>query len=565
MIRHPIELLGLALPVALAAALLLACSGQPALAQGTTGAQLRATDIATDAGEDGGDANGTAEAGVGNSSDQGLDPDPTGGQRAQPQNAVLPEPGSQAPPPIVQAVAGSADSEAGEPADGVPDADQGPSDGDLTADGRIDLAEEADAPPLDRAAQPAALRVLPEDQDPLESEPSLAATAYPEDEQQPFEPAGLRIGGFRLLPELIASTVLTDNATLSPAGEADDVVAELRPSFRLRSDWSVHSLEAEASALASFHQRFDSEDDRQLTTALRGRLDVSGETSLSGEISHELRQQSRSAVDFPTGATERPEITTTATALTLDHRINRLFTRLGVRLRRVNESAGATSGTGVAAGGLASTNDDFSDGEVVARAGYEVSPGLSLFVEGVGGRRSFDAVAGSDGRLRDATTRELRVGAFLELAPKLRGELAVGHAALDPDDASLGGADGLVLDGSLTWQPSALTTVRLEASSTLEPTTLAGAAGVLGQTVDLEVRHELRRYLVVTAGVGATFSDYQGAALEEEELSARLGSEYIVSREWALLGDYEHLQFSSSEPGRDFSVEALRLGVRLRR
>ena len=91
MIRHPIELLGLALPVALAAALLLACSGQPALAQGTTGAQLRATDIATDAGEDGGDANGAAEAGVGNSSDQGLDPDPTGGQRAQPQNAVLPE------------------------------------------------------------------------------------------------------------------------------------------------------------------------------------------------------------------------------------------------------------------------------------------------------------------------------------------------------------------------------------------------------------------------------------------------------------------------------------------
>jgi hypothetical protein len=62
-----------------------------------------------------------------------------------------------------------------------------------------------------------------------------------------------------------------------------------------------------------------------------------------------------------------------------------------------------------------------------------------------------------------------------------------------------------------------------------------------------------------------TESTRSGISLREQELIGLLALEYYLSREVALFGRYEHIAFDSSERGRNFNADEIRVGVRVRR
>ena len=126
-------------------------------------------------------------------------------------------------------------------------------------------------------------------------------------------------------------------------------------------------------------------------------------------------------------------------------------------------------------------------------------------------------------------------------------------------------ASGLVAELNATWLPSLLTTVSLVADADLDVTDEVGAVAVRTRKASVEVKHQLRRWVTLLAGVSLESLDYVGAGLTEDKRNAHLGVEYDFNREWALLADYRRTDVISNDASRSYAEDLVTLGVRLQR
>jgi len=474
-----------------------------------------------------------------------------------------------------------------------PDArERAPSDGDLTREGQLDDRTgaqtteplQAGSPQLDRTEnfidrnpdelpERDPLEEVSSDEAALSAPPSSAALANlrlrtdpslrSDDayEQNPYDPIGVRIGNFIVLPELTSTFAFTDNVFQSSQLKKSDVAVQFVPSVVVASDWSAHELELSIAGLLSYYREFSSENDREFQGRARGRLDFTSRTSLTGEASYSLTQESRSDPELPTGTADRPNVRTSGAAAAVDHRFNRLSLRLRGNLERTSFS------DAVLLNGVVDPQDDrdFTDRAAQLRGAYQFNSDVTAFVQGEVLRRSYKRPARSDDILRSSKGFEVTAGVEGNLSPTITGTAAVGYVEQNPDDVSLKSIQSVVVNANLTWRPSALTTVRLNAQTDIDGTTLAGASGQLTQIAGIEVEHSFRRYLIAIAGASYEKRDYVGSALEERQLIGALGIEYLFNQNWAIVAGYEHTRFESTEAGRDYHENAFQIGVRARR
>lgn len=385
------------------------------------------------------------------------------------------------------------------------------------------------------------------------------------DDAQPYAPIGVRLGSFLIYPEAIAEVVATDNVRSAATPRDSDIALELRPSVAVRSDWNRHAIGLDAAGVASFHNRFASEDDRELTLGAAGRLDVLSTTTIDGAIDYEVRQTSRNTVELrgQTG-TDRGDVETVRAALEAAHRFNRVDVSAGYGLTRFDDvsASGGANGTTVVA---AAVERDYHEHATTGEIGYTFTPALRVSLDATHRRRDYAATVFADGIGRDAETWRLRGGLEAELTPTIQADVALGYIALSPDADALAGVNGIVVDAIVTWQPTALTTVRLAAASDATPTTLTGSAGSITRSVGVEVEHAFRRWLIGTARLAYGTEDFSGVDRNESNFAAGVDVEYLLNRDWALLGSADHDAFDSSVAGQDSTTNTLRLGLRARR
>jgi len=377
--------------------------------------------------------------------------------------------------------------------------------------------------------------------------------------REPYDPVGVRIGSFVYFPVAEVRGFATSNVLRQTPADGD-VAAELFTHARLVSNWSAHALEFNAMGLTSFHDDYPSENDAAWTLEARGRLDVSRLTNLQGLLSHDVRQEGRSAIDAnPFG--DRAQVTTDSADLTLNHRFN----RLSVQLRSSYDDIdfGPTDGAG--AGGSSNADRDTRVATEALRATWEFKPSFGVFAEVETNQRRYNVAAVSDGFSRDSDGERYRAGIdFGSTGQVLRGEISLGYGEQDPHESGLGTVEGFLLDANAAWRLSEPTTLLFLASTNIYDTNTAGSAGVLSHTVGIEARHAFRRYLVATAGLSYTEQDYDNVPIEESEVRTLLGVEYYASREWTLFGQWQHVVFDSNQPGGSWIADDVRLGLRWR-
>lgn len=378
---------------------------------------------------------------------------------------------------------------------------------------------------------------------------------------EPYDPIGVRMGSFTVLPEAEMVIGAYDNVYRSSSNARRDVALELKPTLRAVSNWRTHALEFRATGLSTFHNEFATEDDRAYTLEARGRLDITRRSNIEALTSFDHSQEQRGSINAPSAAGERTPIDTSKAALTLNHRFN----RLSLQLR------GAVTDTDYApvdsAGGLQISNDsrDNQLREGAVRASWAFKPTLSVFTEVVGNTRAYNGVE-ADGIKRDSTGQRLRAGvSFGNTSKIVRGEIAVGHAEQRFDDKRLSSIDGIVLDANLAWRVSGLTSLMFTAKSDIAESTLAGSGGALSQTVGVEARHAFKRNLIGTAGVNLSRQTYEGVDITEQALTGLLGLEYHLNREVTLFGRYAHVDFESTDVSRNYNYDEFKVGVRVRR
>jgi hypothetical protein len=401
------------------------------------------------------------------------------------------------------------------------------------------------------------------DSDAFSIEPDPALDRRPERlfRRDPFDPLGIRMGSFLIFPEAELAAAAYSNVFRGSNDPLGDAALEIRPSVRAVSMWSRHALELRAEGTTSFHRGYSSEDDRGALLEMRGRIDVTRRTSIDALAAWELAQEMRGSIDVPLSASERGDVETRRTAVSLNHRFNRLALQLRGSLAEFDYAPVATLDGGV----LSNDDRDYTQQDVALRASWLLKPTLSAFAETSVNVRDH-TTAGSDGIKHDSHGARHRIGlSFGDGAARLRGEASIGYGQQIYDDPALTGVDGILIDANLVWRISGLTSLLLTARTDVEETGLAGAGGALSRSAGAEIRHALRRNVIGTAGVRFTQADYQDVGFTERELVTMLGLEYVLSREVTVFGRYRHIEFDSTDDARNYNADELRVGVRLRR
>lgn len=393
---------------------------------------------------------------------------------------------------------------------------------------------------------------------PLEVQPA-GRRRIPRPQDDAYAPPGIRAGAFLLRPSVAAVAGYESNP-LSAIEKRGSAYWGTRADLALESQWSRHEL---TSSVNGFYREFRDVGGDEITGTAdtRLRLDVSRTTRLDLALRGSVRSEDPSDPNVPDGIVNRPLVASYGASAGGTWKPNRFgLTVEGLVDRYQYEDAELASGVTVD-----NSDRDFTAYQLRLRSGYEVSAAFEPFMELAFNRRVHEREIDNAGFERGSAGASLAVGARFQPSALLDIEGRVGYQRQRPEDDSLDDLDGLILDGSLVWRASALTTVRLTAQTAFDETTLPGSPGSISHAARAEIEHALRRNLVLTAGLGWQRTDYVGTGRTDDDYVVDVEFEYRLSPGVALIARAAHERQSSSVPDADYENTLVEVGLRFRR
>lgn len=381
-------------------------------------------------------------------------------------------------------------------------------------------------------------------------------------DQDAFEPVGGRIGSFLLFPSAEARIEYDDNILALPTDPEGDVELTVRGAARLESQWLRHSLEASAYVQQNFHGRFTTEDVLEGGGQVRGRLDITRDTSARLVASYDALAESRASIASQRAALSPTRFRRADATLSLAHDFGVVQLTGDAQIQSLDFDDARTADGGV-------LEQDFRD-SVYSRgaisAAIEVSPRVSALIRGQVDRLTFVSdTPDADPFDRDSTGFALEGGVRLELDNLIFGELRAGYLRREVDDPTGIGISGLSFAANVTWLVTPLTTVRLFADRQVEEGGQRLVSGNVRSQGRLVVEHELLRNLEIEGQ--ASFARIDTVGLVEEsgnEYNLMLEGTWKVDRNIRLFARADRFErFTSSDFFVDLARNRVLVGVRV--
>jgi hypothetical protein len=390
-------------------------------------------------------------------------------------------------------------------------------------------------------------------------------------DDDPFGAVGDYAGSFlvKSAVELSGGYDTNPGRTFVPKGSPFYVVA---PEFLAVSDWERHALVADLrGSFTGYGNTFPPPADGTISSAptnvdrpdftghIDGRLDVTNDTRLLGEVRLRVSTDNPGSPNVQAGLAKYPIYTTLGGTFGVDQNFNRLEISAGGTVdRTVYQNSVLTDGE-------VTTNDDrnFNQFGGVGRVSYDLLPGVKPFVEGEGDTRVHDVTFDRNGFQRDSSGGYAKGGTSFEFSRLLTGEIAAGYAVRDYVDPRLNRLQGLLVSSSLTWTATPLTTAKFYSNTSIDETTLPGVAGVLTHTYTVEVDHDFRRWLTAIGRFTYGTYDYQGDGRHDKTYSLEGDLVYKMTRNLWIKGSLRRDILDSNIPLSSSASTVVMLGVRL--
>ncbi|GLK57297.1 hypothetical protein JOD31_003750 [Methylopila capsulata] len=388
---------------------------------------------------------------------------------------------------------------------------------------------------------------------------------------EPYSPTGIRAGAFILRPTLESTAGYDTNPNEVKTGGKGSAYGRLRGDLDAVSDWSRHQLDVRLSGqIRKFTNAPDIGLEPQASATVDGRIDVTADTQIVTQLRASITTSSPGDPETATDVDGDEIQKSYGATLGVAKRFNRFSLQLdGLVDRYLYDDSKLLDGSE-----LDNSDRIYNAYEVRLRGAYELSPRLQPFAEIAVDTRDYDKrferledAEGNpvNGKKLGSDGYALRAGAKFEATRLITGELALGYGRQTPKEKSLDPVEGLLIDGSIAWVPTALTTVRLNARSALQETNLTGASGVLTRSVGVAVEHALRRNVLLTARATVERLNYKGIGRVDDAVTLALEGEYRLNRSLSLIGSFQHEKLASSESGEGYSSSIIEVGLRLRR
>jgi hypothetical protein len=379
----------------------------------------------------------------------------------------------------------------------------------------------------------------------------------------PWAPLGVRAGSFLLLPSLDLSSAYSTSPEHS-FGTPPSAYFVAAPELQVASDWERHSLTADIAGSYTWYGSdalIPSLNAPYLNSKIDGRVDVSRDTQILLENRVIVSTDNPGSPNLQAQLAQLPPNQDVGETLGLVQSFNRLTVTLKGTFDR------ATYNESLLTNGTTSTNDDrnFDQYGGSLRVGYEVDPGFKPFVEVAADQRVHDEQYDRNNLERDSIGGSVKVGSAVNLFGSLTGEMAVGYLQRDYQDPTLPNVGGVIGDGSLIWQATALTTAKLTATSQVYETVVDGASGQFSRDIALQVDHAFLTWLIGTWKAGFGNDNYVGSGLTDNRYFTSIGLTYKFNREWQIRTELREDWQTASQPGFSYTGTTVLFGVRTQR
>ncbi|MEP1209586.1 MAG: outer membrane beta-barrel protein [Rhizobiaceae bacterium] len=383
-------------------------------------------------------------------------------------------------------------------------------------------------------------------------------------DDSPYAALGIRVGTFNLFPVLTQTIGSTTNAEASENGSSA-FFSQTDARLTAVSNWALHELRGEVGGSYQTYIDNDSEDLPTFDSNLQLRIDHSRNlTSRIGatyNLTTESAESDNLTVPPPLYVTERPNVHRMSGFAEVEKQAGRFSALLrGTITQSIYDGAALSDGSTLSQGDR--TNTLY---ELEGRVGYETSATPQPFVEASVGARQYRRAVDRNGNQRDSMLYALRAGLEFDRGDKLNGEIAVGYATEQFDDAAINDLSGLTIDASINWSPQRLTTFTATAQSEFTGSTNVNEAGSVTYAVSLDAVHDLRPNLSLNARVLASLRDYDDSGRQDKLLQGQIGAEWRLSRSAALIATLGHETLDSTDASSSYEATTARAGLRLQR
>lgn len=375
----------------------------------------------------------------------------------------------------------------------------------------------------------------------------------------PFAPLGFPLGGLRLLPFAEQSLGFDSNPDQVAVGVRPSGFSRTEGGFDLLSFWSANELRSTMHGAYTDFFTDPAANRPDAAGVVDYRHDVSRDLALDAEGRFALSTQRPGSPELNVNVRDRPLVSSIGASLGGSDTLGRLTLALHGTFDRT------TYDNGVLSDGTVVRLDDqtFNAYGAIGRVSYELTPGLVPFVELKGDTRVHDRSVDAAGFARDSDGVSARLGSSFEMTRLITGEVSAGYGDRSYQDRRLPDLKGPLVDASLIYAVTPLTTLTLQAATSFDETTVPGSPGAEDRSVSLQVSHALLRNLTLTALVSYLNTDYRGAHITENAISETLKASYALGRSFVIEASYNHEDLLSSVPLSSFSQDVFLAGLRI--
>ena len=389
--------------------------------------------------------------------------------------------------------------------------------------------------------------------------PTLAAAPSPPPrrprrEERPFDPVGFYAGNLRLLPYVEQSVGYASNP-LGVAGAArGSAFSTTEVGVAMRSNWSRNELTGVARLGYNAYAKAPGASAPFGSGVVDYRVDASRDLAFDAEGRYALATQTNSQLGLGGLAQQKLALVSTYGATVgATQRLGDVSLGLHGTVDRVQYGGGDLA------------TDDHTDYGLKLRASYRLSEALQPFAELAGDVRVYDQRLDAGGYDRASDGVAGKAGLRVSFSEMLSGEASLGYAERSYRDPRLPDVGAPLLDASLIWAPTALTTLTLRTATALQDAVAAGASTDINRAYTISLDHAFTQRIKLGLNAGLTTDRYVGIAERDHSYTLGLTGEYHLSREVVLKASLTHQQFVSNTPGSSYKADTALIGVRLQR
>lgn len=379
---------------------------------------------------------------------------------------------------------------------------------------------------------------------------SVLGRARPE-----YDPIGLRVGTFTLLPSIEASAGYDSNVRALPR-PVDDAILALRPVLLARSNWSRNAVTLNASGdIQRFADR-PIENAAQYRIGANGRFDIGGRTHIVTDARAARQIEPRGSTGDTSLNGPPVAFMNYHVAVGADHDFGPVQTRgnLTVDAFRYGDRTVATGSVVDGSG----RNYQSILGDL--QATFPVSSAAGAFIRGTINTATYtNEGAGPSG---DSKSFSGLTGIAFGITPLLYGSVGIGYLGQTYSDRSLKGTSGLDYDAAITWNPTPLVTGSVTLNRSLQRAPSATLGAITVTTGTLTIDYELRRNLLL--GVTAVYTHNRFGLIDrtQDQVIASARATYLFNR---TLSSTLRLNHVRSRPDQASGIDTVGIGRRFDR